>query len=180
MRFRPIAAAFTLTQETIMRTRNPMTLGLIAGALASLTACGEKPEDSAPAPTATAPQAAAAPSAGHGGAVIPLGSATIGPFNVVATRDQGQVVAGKDAPIDLTVTPADGSTAKVAAVRFWIGAQDARVSVKARAEVENPAEPNRWHTHAEVPNPLPEDTRLWVEIEDDAGALSVGSFDLQM
>lgn len=149
--------------------------------LAALTACGEKPQDSAPAPTATAPQAnSAAPTAGHGGPVIPLGTATIGPFNVVATRDQGQIIVGMDAPIDLTVTPADGSTAKPAAVRFWIGAQDARVSVKARAEIENPAEPNRWHTHAEIPNPLPEDTKLWVEIEDGAGVLSVGSFDLHM
>ena len=148
--------------------------------LSALTACGEKPQDAAPAPSATAPQTNAAPTAGHGGPVIPLGTATIGPFNVVATRDQGQIVAGMDAPVDLTVTPADGSTAKPAAVRFWIGAQDARRSVKARAEIENPAEPNRWHTHAEIPNPLPEDTRLWVEIEDESGATSVGSFDLHM
>lgn len=155
------------------------TLAAVTLTIASLAACGDKPQDSAS--TTTAPQTAApAPTAGHGGPVIQLGSATIGPFNVVATRDQGQIVAGMDTPIDLTVTPAEGSTVKAAAVRFWIGAQDARMSVKARAEIENPAEPNRWHAHAEIPNPLPEDTKLWVEIEDDAGTTSVSSFDLHM
>jgi predicted small lipoprotein YifL len=158
-----------------MTKRRFVALTTIAAALAGLAACGKKPEDSAPAPTATAPTTNAAPAAGHGGPVIPLGSATIGAFNVVATRDAGQLVAGKDAPIDLTVTPA-GATA----VRFWIGTEDAKGSVKARAEIENPAEPNRWHTHAEIPNPMPENTKLWVEIEDKAGTVSVGSFDLHM
>ncbi|HEX2837901.1 MAG TPA: hypothetical protein VHN77_07225 [Phycisphaerales bacterium] len=119
----------------------------------------------------------AAPQPGHGGAVIALGEQTIGPFTAVATRDEGQIAAGKDAPIDATVTSATG--AKVAAVRFWIGTEDAKGSVKARAEVEDPKSPNRWHTHAEIPSPLPEGSRLWVEIEDDKGAVSVGSFDLK-
>jgi hypothetical protein len=120
-----------------------------------------------------------APTAGHGGPVIQLGEATIGSFNVKATRDEGAIVAGKDAPIDVTVTPAAGSNAKAVAVRFWIGAEDARGSVKAKADIENPAEPNRWHTHAEIPNPIPAGSRLWVEIEDDQGRTSLGGFDLR-
>lgn len=114
---------------------------------------------------------------GHHGAPIALGEQAIGAFTVVATRDEGAITAGKDAPIDVTVTSATG--AKVAAVRFWIGTEDAKGSVKARAEVEDPKSPNRWHTHAEIPSPLPEGSRLWVEIEDDKGATSVGSFDLK-
>ncbi len=144
--------------------------------LSALAACEEKKP--APAPSgsgATPPQGHAA----HGGAVIDLGASTIGPFEVKATRDEGRIVAGKDAPIDVTVTPAAGSTAKAAAVRFWIGTEDARGSVKARAEIENPAEPNRWHTHAEIPSPIPAGSRLWVEIEDDKGARITGSFDLR-
>lgn len=117
--------------------------------------------------------------AGHGGAVIQLGSATIGPFDVLATRDVGQIVAGKDAPIDVTVTPAAGSTAKATAVRFWIGTEDGKGSVKAKADIENPNEPDRWHTHAEIPSPLPAESRLWVEIEDDQGGKSVGGFDIK-
>ncbi|MBL4591482.1 MAG: hypothetical protein JKY96_05930 [Phycisphaerales bacterium] len=121
----------------------------------------------------------AASTAGHGGAVIALGTSVIGPFDVRATRDEGLIVAGKDAPIDITVTPTAGSTIKAAAVRFWIGTKDAKGSVKAKSEVENPAEPNRWHTHAEVPNPIPEGSKLWVEIETDNGETVIGSFELK-
>jgi hypothetical protein len=122
----------------------------------------------------------AAPKAGHGGAVIALGEQTIGSFSAKATRDEGQIVAGKDAPIDVTVTPVAGATTKAVAVRFWIGTQDAKGSVKAKAEIENPQEPNRWHVHAEIPSPMPAGTKLWVEIEDDKGGTSVGSYDLKM
>ncbi len=118
--------------------------------------------------------------AGHGGPVIALGEQPIGAFVAKATRDEGQIVAGKDAPIDVTITPAPGSSGSIAAVRFWIGTQDAKGSVKAKAAVENAADPDRWHVHAEIPNPLPEGSMLWVEIEDDKGAISSGSFDLRM
>lgn len=124
--------------------------------------------------------AAPMPSApGHGGAVIQLGESTIGSYNVKATRDEGQIVAGKDAPIDVTITPAAGSPLKAIAVRLWIGTQDAKGSVKAKAEVEDPKDPNRWHIHAEIPSPLPVGSKLWVEIEDDKGGKVVGSFELK-
>jgi hypothetical protein len=121
-----------------------------------------------------------APKAGHGGPVIVLGEQTIGPFSAKATRDEGQIVAGKDAPIDVTVTPAAGATVKAVSVRFWIGTEDAKGSAKAKAEIENPQEPNRWHVHAEIPSPMPAGAKLWVEIEDDKGATHIGSFDLKM
>lgn len=108
---------------------------------------------------------------GHGPATQ-LGEQKAGDFNVKASRD-GAITPGKDAPIDVWVT---GGTAKVAAVRFWIGTQDAKGSVKAKAEIEN----NNWHTHAEIPNPLPEGSMLWVEIEDDKGVKSVVGFDLKL
>jgi len=122
----------------------------------------------------------AAPKAGHGGPVIALGEQTIGSFSAKATRDEGAIVAGKDTPIDVTITPVAGSTTKAAAVRYWIGAQDAKGSVKAKAEIENPQEPDRWHVHVEIPNPMPAESKLWVEIEDDKGGTAVGSYDLKM
>ncbi len=117
--------------------------------------------------------------AGHGGPVIQLGSTTIGSFNVMATRDEGFIVAGKDAPIDVTVTQSTDSTAKAVAVRFWIGTKDGIGSVKAKADIENPSEPNRWHTHADVPNPIPSGSQLWVEIETESNKKVTGSFDLK-
>lgn len=116
---------------------------------------------------------------GHGGAVIDLGVQTIGPFSVKVTRDDGAIVPGKDSPIDVTVTTPEGQTGKVASVRFWIGTQDAKGSVKAKGDIEDPKEPNRYHTHAEIPNPIPADSKLWVEIEDDKGVKVTGSFDLR-
>lgn len=117
---------------------------------------------------------------GHGGAVIALGEQTIGPFNAKATRDEGQIVAGKDAAIDVTITPVAGSGAKAVAVRFWIGTQDAKGSVKAKAEIEDSNDPNRWHVHAEIPNPMPAGSKLWVEIESDKGEKTIAGFDLKL
>lgn len=117
--------------------------------------------------------------ADHGGPVIALGEQTIGSFLAKATREDSQIVAGKDTPIDVTVAPVAGAAAKVVAVRLWIGTQDAKGSVKSKAEIENPQEPNRWHAHAEIPNPMPTGSKLWLEIEDDKGGTSVGSFDLK-
>lgn len=169
-----------------------ITLATLTASLALLAACEKKKANPTPASTSArqdhhghdhgpggdhAHDEAHAP--GHGGPVIALGEQTIGGFTAVATRDQGDIVAGKDAPIDVTVTPASGSTAKAVALRFWIGTEDARGSVKARADIENPAEPNRWHSHAEIPNPIPAGSKLWVEIESDTGATAVGSFDLK-
>jgi hypothetical protein len=155
-------------------------------AVSTLTGCEEKKPAATPAKADDhghdhGPSGEhAAPKAGHGGAVIALGEQTIGAFSAKATRDEGQIVAGKDAPIDVTVTPTAGATDKPVAVRFWIGTQDAKGSVKAKAEIENPQEPNRWHVHAEIPSPIPAGSKLWVEIEDDKGATIVGSFDLKM
>jgi hypothetical protein len=120
------------------------------------------------------------PSDHHGGPVIQLGTAAIGPYQAIATRDQGAIEPGKDAPIDVTITPSEAAAAPIAAVRFWIGTEDARGSVKARADIEDPNEPNRYHTHAEIPAPLPPGSKLWVEVEDTQGGHHIGSFDLNL
>lgn len=111
--------------------------------------------------------------------VVQLGTTRIGAWTVRATRDQGDLKPGGDAPIDVWITAVAEPPAKVAAVRFWIGTENAKGSVKAKADIEDPKEPNRWHTHAEIPNPLPPGCRLWVEIEEVGGPKHVGSYDLK-
>jgi len=169
----------------------PFSLLFAAGAVSlALAGCEKKKEaTTAPvtAPTSAPPASGQAAGAGHDhgddhahdddhdhhhGPTTELGTATIGGFAVKASRD-GDITPGGDAPIDVWVT---GGTARVAAVRFWIGTQNARGSIKARAELEK----DNWHTHAEIPSPLPEGSRLWVEIETDAGERHVGGFDLAM
>lgn len=112
------------------------------------------------------------------GATTLLGEQTVGGeagFTIKASRD-GQIVAGKDAAIDVWVTAPGGGPAKVASVRFWIGTQDAKGSVKAKAELEK----DNWHTHAEIPSPLPAGSQLWVEVEAEGGTKSVAGFDLKL
>jgi hypothetical protein len=109
---------------------------------------------------------------GHGhGETVQLGEQTVDGMTVKASRD-GAITAGKDAAIDVWVT---GGTGKVAAVRFWIGTQDAKGSMKAKAELEK----DNWHTHAEVPAPLPAGSKLWVEVELESGSKSVAGFELK-
>lgn len=117
--------------------------------------------------------------AGHGGDVVDLGTSTIGEFSVRASRDKGEIKPGGDAPVDAWVTAAEGKPATVSAVRFWIGTEDAKGSVKAKADIEDAKQPNHWHTHVEIPKPLPDGSKLWVEIEAGAGKKAAVAFDLK-
>ncbi|HYE63485.1 MAG TPA: hypothetical protein VD997_15960 [Phycisphaerales bacterium] len=158
-----------------------LALATLAASTLLLTGCKDKspPANTTPAPQGsnTAPKHDHPHDDGHdhGKAAVELGSASIGPYTVRASREQGELKAGSDAPIDLWVT---GDPAP-AAVRFWIGSQDAAGSVKAKAEIEDAKDPTHWHTHAEVPDPLPAGAQLWVEIEDGKGVKHLGAFDLK-
>ncbi len=112
-----------------------------------------------------------APVAGHSGEAVELGESTVNGMRVKASRDQGDLKPGGDAPIDIWL---NGGVGDAAAVRFWIGTEDAQGSVKAKADVEA----GHWHAHAEVPDPLPVESKLWVEIEAKDGKKSVASFGL--
>lgn len=114
----------------------------------------------------------------HGSEVVELGTTKIGELTVLASRDKGELNPGGDAPIDLWLTTADGKPATVVAVRFWIGVEDAKGSVRAKAEIEDPKQPNHWHAHVEIPTPLPEGSKLWVEL-DSGTVKAVGSIDLK-
>ncbi len=147
-----------------------------------LGGCEQKAQPPTPAKadaSATKPAAAmpAGTSAGHDdghhhGETTQLGEQTAGGFTIKASRD-GDITPGTDAAIDVWVT---GGTAKVTAVRFWIGAQDGKGSVKAKADIEN----DHWHTHAEIPSPLPTGSKLWVEVEADGGSKVVVGFELKI
>jgi len=111
-----------------------------------------------------------------GGARTELGSATAGRWTVKATRAEGAITEGSDPGFDLDVT---GGSGTVSAVRVWIGTEDASGSVKSLAEVEDAVNPAHRHAHVEVPKPMPEGSKLWVEVEDESGAKNAASFDLK-
>ncbi|MBM4014232.1 MAG: hypothetical protein FJ293_04615 [Planctomycetes bacterium] len=150
------------------KSRSAPAIALVVGACA-FGGCGD---NSKSAGGGTPDQPAAPKTGDHGAAAVTaLGEQEINGMQVRASRD-GQGALGADAPIDVWV---NGGTAGLAAVRFWIGSEDAKGSIKAKAEIED----DKWHTHAEVPTPLPAGSKLWVELETQKGEKSVLSFDLK-
>ena len=115
------------------------------------------------------PAAAPAPATSEH-ARIPIGETTQAGLKLVATMD-APVKPGGEGAFDVVITGG-----KPKAVRFWVGTEDATGSVKAKAEEETP---NNWHTHAEVPDPLPPGSKFWVEVEPPAGEQFKVSFDLK-
>lgn len=175
-----------------MRYLNAIAVLLVSLAL---TACERAPQErSQPTPPAAAPAADPAPKSaptatdaaheghdhapkpvkpGHSGEVIELGTAEVAGHSIRASRDKGVIKPGGDSPVDVWI---DGGTGKdVSVVRFWIGLEDGKGSLKAKADIED----GKWHTHVEIPDPLPADSKLWVEFEKTAAAKHVASFDLK-
>ena len=80
----------------------------------------------------------------------------------------GDVKPGTTVPVDVIVD-ADASPA----IRLWVGIESAAGSMRIRArQLEG-----RQHGDVPVPDPLPADARLWVEV-DTAGQRTAHSFDL--
>lgn len=173
-----------------MRT---LILASMLSVAVTLVGCDSKPNASPPSKPAAGGSSGAAKKDDHGhkpgekddhghdkeadthgahGPSIELGEATVNGMKVKAARDAGDIKPGGDAAVDVWI---DGGLGNAAAVRFWIGTEDAKGSIKAKAEVEE----GKWHTHAEVPNPMPAASKLWVEIEGKDGKKGVASFELK-
>ena len=159
-----------------MTTTRLTSLALLSVALALPVACDKKQ----PAP-AQSPAKEGDHGHDHGhdhdhghehGPTVQLGEQREGDYVIKASRD-GDLKPDADAPVDIWVS---GGTARVVAVRFWIGGADVKGSIKAKAEIEG----DHWHTHVETPATIAPDARLWVEVEAEGGAKTVVSFDLKL
>jgi hypothetical protein len=105
---------------------------------------------------------------------ITLGETTVAGLKIKALQDE-PVKAGGEGAFDLQITGYPAGQ-KPKAVRFWVGTESGEGSVKAKAEEEKP---DNWHTHAEVPNPIPAGAKFWAEIEPATGAKFNVSFDMK-
>lgn len=103
----------------------------------------------------------------HAGEKHDLGTIKVGDFEVTASYS-GTIAPGKEVDVDLSLK---GERGKVAAIRSWIGAQDAKGSIKAKAAPEGEG----YHAEVEAPEPLPEGAAVWVEIETNQGQTLIGS-----
>lgn len=123
-------------------------------------ACGT--DAKAPTPTPTA-GGQTAPMDDHG-TPHPLGNMTIGAhtFEVI---QEGDVQAGHEAALDLKFPagkPLPGT------VRAWIGIESGQGSMKGRLTKESE---RIVHGHVEVPKPIPEGSKIWIEIEESGAKL---------
>jgi hypothetical protein len=110
--------------------------------------------------------------AGH--ARLPIGEKTVNGLKFVATMDEPiKAAGGGEGAFDLVITGYPAGQ-KPKAVRFWVGNEAGDGSVKAKADEETP---DNWHTHAEVPKPLPAGSKFWAEVEPATGAAFKVSFD---
>ena len=169
-----------------MATKNRTTWALTlsaAAALAFLGGCKKEdsgeaghghPHDAKPAASATQPGATIpAGNPDHPNQVV-LGETTAGGLKFKALQDE-PVTPGGEGAFDLQITgyPAGG---KPKAVRFWVGNETGDGSTKAKAEEEKP---DNWHTHAEVPKPIPAGSKFWAEVEPATGEKFKVSFDFK-
>lgn len=89
----------------------------------------------------------------------------------VAVSASGAIAAGKEWHVELRLNP-DQSAPK--SIRVWVGTENGRGSVKAKAEAEKGAK-GEYSAHVELPKPIPADSKLWISIEPDNGQTAKGS-----
>ena len=106
----------------------------------------------------------------HGGPKHELGSNDVGPHSMSVTQ-VGDVEAGGPATFEIVL---DDEAANPETVRAWVGNEQAIGSVKVRSVDRG----EFFDADLEVPDPMPEDSRLWVEIQGDDGQRHTGSFEL--
>jgi hypothetical protein len=137
-----------------------------------LAGCKEESgTSSVPAGGAQGPNATTtAPAADDHANAVDLGEKTVGAWKLKAKQD-GAVKAGGEGAFDLIITGG-----KPKAVRFWVGTESGEGSVKAKADEETT---DHWHTHVEVPDPLPPGSKFWAEVEPPQGERITVSFDMK-
>jgi hypothetical protein len=116
---------------------------------------------------------AAADGHDHAAEAKPLGSLVIG-SQTIAIATAGDLAAGTELHVELQLKP-EAPAPK--AIRVWVGSENARGSVKAKAEAEKDAK-GAYEAHVEVPKPIPADSKLWIAIEHADGQTTKGSLAL--
>jgi hypothetical protein len=123
------------------------------------------------------PLAAADDHAGHDhaahahGKAMAIGTVTPGAYTA-AIAATGAPAAGQTWHVELRLDP---GPAAPRAIRLWVGAENGRGSVKAKAEADAAGE---YSAHLEVPSPLAVDSRLWIALETADGQAAKGSLAL--
>lgn len=150
----------------------PRALVLVAALALSLAACSG---DDAPAPVTPTSSHAGGASDPHDrapGKRVDLGQATVAGF-ALRVFQLGAPTPGEEGDFDVEAAATGGKLSGT--LRGWIGEESGKGSRKTRFHAETAT---RMHGHPEVPDPLPPDARLWLEVEA-GGTVERASFALQ-
>jgi hypothetical protein len=101
---------------------------------------------------------------------VELGTIRIGEMDVRLAQSHGGVAPGKEGHLVVKL-PYNDNGATV--VRAWLGTEDRTLSYVGRGEYA--ASHDDYDIHAMAPDPLPENTMWWIEIERPDGQRFVGS-----
>lgn len=133
---------------------------LVAAFLVVLSGCGSEQATKTRPPAET--QEATAKATAEAIQLRDLAPLKIGPYEV-QPKYEGQIEDGHYS-IDI-------SGGEVAAVRIWVGPEDASGVMVVKTEIEN----NYHHGHVEMSSPVTADAKLWIEIETPDGEKLEGS-----
>jgi hypothetical protein len=99
-----------------------------------------------------------------------LGTVRAGDLEIELSQGHGEIAPGKELHLTVKLPYSD---AGATVVRAWLGTEDRYASVVAKAEYA-PAHDD-YDVHALAPEPLPENTMWWVEIERPDGTKLLAS-----
>ena len=103
---------------------------------------------------------------------VSLGATKVGDLELTLAQGHGKVAAGKECHLVVKLPyKDDGATA----VRVWLGTPDRTTSLVTRAEYAT--DHDDYDAHAMAPDPLPEEVRWWIELEQPDGTKLIGSAD---
>ncbi len=106
---------------------------------------------------------------------VSLGEFTAGDMEIEASQGHGKVQAGKEGHLVIKLPYKDkGATI----VRAWLGTEDRTLSTVGKGAYA--AAHDDYDIHTAAPDPLPEGTKWWVEIEKPEGTKAVGSIEPKM
>ena len=102
--------------------------------------------------------------------IVSIGTVTIGEHVIELSQGHGAVAAGAEGHLVVKLPYSDeGATV----VRAWIGGEDRTLSLVGLAEYA-PSHDD-YDVHAVAPDPLPQDTLRWIELEQPDGTKLLGS-----
>ena len=101
---------------------------------------------------------------------VALAPITVGGMTVTLAQEHGELEAGKELHLIVRLPYSDnGATV----IRAWLGTEDRFGSIVEKAQYAS--SPDLYNVHAIAPDPLPENTMWWIEIEKPDGEKLLGA-----